>query len=1322
MLRWVHHDGAAGRLGSDDILACAMSPQAKAGSVGATSVLQGAGDLGRDLLAVDWAAARIGRPDRWPQSLTTVLGTMLGSRFAMWMAWGPDLTFFCNDSYRRDTLGLKYPWALGKPAHEVWSEIWDDIEPRIQSVLKSGTSTWDEALMLFLERSGYREETYHTFSYSPLADDSGAIVGMLCVVAEETERVIGERRMSTLNGLASSLSATQHEPDVLVAVSEALGANGRDLPFTLTYLIEGKDARLACATGVSEGDTAAPPLLSLNGESATAVWPTWRLRDESTVVLDLAGDDGLVSPVSGDWDVPAKNAMMVRLPAQGRNEPAGFLVVGLNPHRPVDAASRAFVELIAGQIASGISGARAYEAERNRAEKLAELDRAKTAFFTNISHEFRTPLTLMLGPLDDALSEIGARAARGQPRGARQARPPKRRPAADAREHASRLQSPSGGPCRTAARGDRPRSGDGGAGEHVPLGRRGRWGRAGRRHAATRPPRRDRPPYVGADRHEPHLQRLQAHVSREDRGGPARRSTTRSSSPCATPARAFRSSSSRLCSTGFIASRAHGLAAGKAAVSAWHSYASSSRCRAARSSSRASSAKERVLASFSRRSGGLRLLPGPRREAPAGAVWSAAPTRVAEAESWVVGDIEGGGRDEERSADVAHAGSRILVVDDNADMRSYLVRLLESRFEVRAVAGGAEALASIEELRPDLILSDVMMPDMSGLELLRRVREDPDTTDLPIVLLSARAGPEAAVEGLDLGADDYLAKPFSAEDLFARVNSRLSAGKERRKRRALAALAAELGRATHVQDVVTAVQASLHRELDADNTTLALVDDDAPSVVRFAHASRYGAGIDERYHTGSVDGPAPPMIAIRRAATIVIQNRVEVAEQFEPSVASDFEAAGIEAIVAVPLIRLTGQAAGCIVANWASPRRIQAEEVDLVQRFAALALDALERVRASELEHRILERLQAQLLEIDLRAPTATVAVRYQPSNKAFLLGGDWYDILSLESGRVGITVGDVVGSGLSSATVMSQLRSALGVAATRGETPAAAVALVDAYARRLPDALGTTLVYLELAPDGTLRWCGAGHMPPLVARNERAEFLPPAQRPPLGAAWPNDPEQTGSTDIPPGGLLLVYTDGLIERRGEIIDAGFQRLAEAVEGNLHLPVGELCDALLVAMSPPGGFTDDVAIVAVRTPGATAHRFVGSYRAGLSEIGTARRELRAWLAEIALDGSRAEDVLLAVGEAVANAVEHGSRSDGQHVVAVEVSLHGGMLLASITDNGRWQLDSTRGPALGRGRGFTIMKALMDEVTVRRERLGTTVLLRLDIASDLQSSVA
>ena len=163
------------------------------------------GEVGADLAAVDWGATSLGVPAEWPGSLTTTVRVMLASRFSMWMAWGDDLTFMCNDAYRRATLGTKYPWALGKPASEVWAEIWDDIGPRIESVLDDGVATWDESLLLYLERNGYREETYHTFSYSPLAHDDGSIVGMLCVVVEETDRVLGERRLATLHDLAGAL-------------------------------------------------------------------------------------------------------------------------------------------------------------------------------------------------------------------------------------------------------------------------------------------------------------------------------------------------------------------------------------------------------------------------------------------------------------------------------------------------------------------------------------------------------------------------------------------------------------------------------------------------------------------------------------------------------------------------------------------------------------------------------------------------------------------------------------------------------------------------------------------------------------------------------------------------------------------------------------------------------------------------------------------------------------------------------------------------------------------------------------------------------------
>ena len=128
-------------------------------------------EIGRDLALVDWSATPLGPPEQWPQSLRTAVSILLSSRFPMWMAWGPDLTFFCNAAYRRDTLGKKYPWALGRAASEVWSEVWDDAGPRIAHVLSTGEATWDEGLLLFLERSGYSEETYHTFSYSPLRDE-----------------------------------------------------------------------------------------------------------------------------------------------------------------------------------------------------------------------------------------------------------------------------------------------------------------------------------------------------------------------------------------------------------------------------------------------------------------------------------------------------------------------------------------------------------------------------------------------------------------------------------------------------------------------------------------------------------------------------------------------------------------------------------------------------------------------------------------------------------------------------------------------------------------------------------------------------------------------------------------------------------------------------------------------------------------------------------------------------------------------------------------------------------------------------------------------
>jgi PAS domain S-box-containing protein len=742
--------------------------------------LPGGGALGKLVHEFNWSETPLGPMDQWPQSLTVIVRAMLTSRFAMWMSWGPELTFLYNDAYAKMTLGKKHPWALGKPSQKVWEEIWDDIGPRIRGVLDDRRATWDEGLLLFLERSGYREESYHTFSYSPLSGDDGKVAGHLCVVTEETDRVIGERRLRTLRSLAAEMSKTITEADVLACISRTLGENQQDLPFTVTYLLaeDGKQARIGSCSGITAGEQGAPEVIDLTGQNE--VWPISEvLTGKGSIIVENLSEKFQSVP-SGSWEHPPSRALLLPLTTQKQGIASGVIVAALNPYRPLDVSYAGFINLLAGQVGAGIANARAYELEKKRAEALSEIDRAKTMFFSNVSHEFRTPLTLMLGPLEDLLAESSGLA-------------PEQRERLDvahrnslrllklvntlldfSRIEAGRIQATYEPTDLATLTSD------------LAAVFRSAIERGGLRLLVDCP-QLSEPVYVDREMWEKIVFNLLSNAYKFTFSGEIEVSlrqrdrhvelTVRDTGTGIPQEelphlfeRFYRIKGSR-------GRTFEGSGIGLALVQELASLHKGS-------ISVSSKLNQGTTFSVSIPLGSEHL-PADRlrAERPLESATLSGRTYFEEALHWTPGDAIVS--DElPLSAVLTEAGRPrpgppvkapvILLADDNADMREYVRRLLSQQYEVVTVSDGLAALESARQRAPDVILSDVMMPQMDGFALLQAVRNEERLKSVPFILLSARAGEESRIEGLHSGADDYLVKPFSARELLARVKSQLT--------------------------------------------------------------------------------------------------------------------------------------------------------------------------------------------------------------------------------------------------------------------------------------------------------------------------------------------------------------------------------------------------------------------------------------------------------------------------------------------------------------------------------------------------------------------
>jgi PAS domain S-box-containing protein len=717
--------------------------------------------MGALMRATDWRQTPFGPVEQWPQSLRTAVSIMLESRFAMVVAWGPDFRFFYNDRYQ-PILGSKHPAALGKAGADIFPEVWSVVGPEFERVRRGESFAIDD-WYLPLERNGYPENCWFTLSYSPIRDETGGVGGLLAVVADTTARVDGERRLGTLRDLAQSAATVKSDVEACTSAAAVFDQNPIDVPYALFYLVDpdADRATLAATAGIPADHPAAPSTLRIGVDDA--LWPSAAaLRSRSVeIVRDLETRFDQALP-GGPYPEPSTRALVLPLVRRGAERPYGIVIAGISPRRELDDAYRTFFTLAAEHIATAIGNARAFDEERRRAQQLAELDRAKTAFFSNVSHEFRTPLTLMLGPVEEMLADGDLPPSYRDVLMLTHRNGLRLRKLVNTLLDFSRIE---------AGRIDA-------AYEPVDLAAftaelasvfRAAIDKAGLRYSVNCRSVGE-PVYVDRELWEKVVLNLISNAFKFTLAGEIGVSVQRDGS--------------------YARVTVHDTGSGIPADELPHIFERFHRVEGTRGRTHEGTGiglalvqelvklhggaitVDSTLGSGTRVTVSVPLghahLPAERIASARSLTSTAVSTEafVEEALRWLP---------DAPATAVSHGRDDrcILVADDNADMRSYIRRLLGDRWRVEVVGDGEQALDVLRRNRPDLVIADVMMPKVDGFSLLRTMRTTAAMRDIPVLMLSARAGDESRIEGLQAGADDYLVKPFSARELITRVVAQL---------------------------------------------------------------------------------------------------------------------------------------------------------------------------------------------------------------------------------------------------------------------------------------------------------------------------------------------------------------------------------------------------------------------------------------------------------------------------------------------------------------------------------------------------------------------